>query len=319
MWGRRALVAFVGAAVLGAAVAPGAAGYDAGYELFFFQDHDISESSGVVSSSTRDDLWFTHNDSGDGARLFAVDEQGCTVARIAVGGAEAVDWEDIAAGPGPDGGRWLYVGDIGDNLHQRASIQVYGLPEPAIGGGAGGPSLGCAVAAARTVASEAYELVYPDHPHDAETLLADPADGRLYVVTKTPFAQSSVYRAPLPLSTGGPNRLELVGTVVFGPSATYERLGTLDEVTPFDVAGRLMAVGGDVAPDRDRVVIRTYTDAWEWDLAAGQDLATALLAPPRQVPLPWTRQGEAITYTRDGTGLLTTCEDPGCPAHLLAG
>ena len=35
---------------------------------------------------------------------------------MTVAGAGALDWEDIAVGPGPDGTPWIWVADTGDNL-----------------------------------------------------------------------------------------------------------------------------------------------------------------------------------------------------------
>ena len=296
-------------------------GYEPGEVLFSLRDPQITESSGVVASSVRDDVWFTHNDSGDSARFFALDRFGCTLAEYGLPGVEAIDIEDIARGG--DGAIWL--GDIGDNNHMRSSIVVHRIDEPRVDESSSHRSSdGCRTAEAVDVASTSYTLAYPDHPHDAETLLIDPADdGPLLIVTKTPLGQSTVYAAPVPLLPGVVNVLTPVGAVAFPPSTTYDR--PLVPASPgtqqaFDVAGRLMAVGGDAAPDRDRVVVRTYTDAYEWTVAPGQSLGLAMTTGlPRQIPLRYQRQGEAIAYTRDGSSLLTTCEDAGCEAHLYRG
>ena len=53
----------------------------------------------------------------------------------------------------------------------------------------------------------------PTGPRDAESLLADPATGRLYVVSKGVFG-GAVYAAPERLSARRPNRLEEVGPVL---------------------------------------------------------------------------------------------------------
>jgi hypothetical protein len=40
-------------------------------------------------------------------------------------GATAVDWEDVAIGPGPAPAQdYLYIGDTGDNTRRRTSIAV---------------------------------------------------------------------------------------------------------------------------------------------------------------------------------------------------
>ena len=91
-----------------------AGGYADGTLLFRFQDSRITESSGLVAGS-RSDLLFTHNDSGDVARFFAVDRTGRTRATYRLRGVQARDWEDIARGPGGT----LWLGDIGDNSASR--------------------------------------------------------------------------------------------------------------------------------------------------------------------------------------------------------
>ena len=67
---------------------------------------------------------------------------------LTLAGADAVDWEDIAAQDGV-----LYVGDIGDNAARRPEIVVYRLSEPG---------------AAGDVEAERLVLHYADGPHDAE-------------------------------------------------------------------------------------------------------------------------------------------------------
>ena len=92
-------------------------------------------------------------------------------ARPTVTGAQAVDWEDIAAGPGPEGRPLLYVGDIGDNA--LAAARRRRLPRRRAARRRRGHR-----PAARL------RLRYPDGAHDAEALLVDPLRGDLVIVTK---------------------------------------------------------------------------------------------------------------------------------------
>ena len=81
------------------------------------EDGAIDESSGVVASRRNPDLFWTHNDSGDGPFLYAFDLNGGKRGTWHVTGAKAFDWEDIAAGPGST----LDIADIGDNDAARAT------------------------------------------------------------------------------------------------------------------------------------------------------------------------------------------------------
>ena len=85
----------------------------------------IQESSGLVASRTHPGVFWTHNDSGNPPRLFAVRADGSLIREYVVG-APNVDWEDIAA---DDKGR-LYIGEIGNNGGLLPLRAVYRVEEP---------------------------------------------------------------------------------------------------------------------------------------------------------------------------------------------
>lgn len=252
-------------------------------------DDRISESSGIAASSSSDEVVFTHNDSGDRARFFAVDTATCaTRATYEVNGASNLDWEDMAAGLAADGVPVLWLADIGDNLARRASVVVYEVDEPAAAA-PGGP---LRVRSRMT-------LTYPDGPQDAETLLVDPGTGRPVIVTKD--------------VQGGASRVYRVPTTSSGP---LERLADLDVQTlpGGGLTGAAWSLtGGATSPDRRTVVLRSYLAVWLWTTAPGEPLATTLARPPEPLTLPLGRQAEAVTFTRDGTGLWVTSEGAGTP------
>ena len=99
------------------------------WEIHRIELPEISESSGLVKSRTQRGVFWTHNDSGDRPRIFAIDAQGRLLGEFAVEGALARDWEDIAI---DDAGN-LYIGDVGNNANQRRDLVVYRVPEPDVG------------------------------------------------------------------------------------------------------------------------------------------------------------------------------------------
>ena len=159
--------------LVGAASAPSSSHH----EVFRFQDPDIIESSGLVVTAG---LFFTINDSGDSARVFAVDPaSGKTVGVTTWSSQEPIDVEALApAGPGE-----VWVGDTGGNNVARDTVTVARVP---VGRGD------------RTVDAPTYTLAYPDGDHDAETLVTDPVSGWLYVATKNPFGDKLVAYTAVP-------------------------------------------------------------------------------------------------------------------------
>ncbi|HEX2048179.1 MAG TPA: hypothetical protein VHF27_10460 [Acidimicrobiales bacterium] len=268
-----------------------AGGYGEPAVLGEIADRAVAESSGLAASRRNPGLLWTHNDSDDAPLLYCLDLEGASCGRWRVTGAEAFDWEDMAAGPGPQAGEpYLYVGDIGDNLDQRREVVVYRVPEPEAP--ADSPS-------AATAPAEALRLRYPDGPHNAEALLVHPATADLYVIAKD--AQSAgVYKASAPLEASRVATMVRVGAIRLGAGTRG-----LEQVT-----------GGDISPDGRRVAVSTYGQGYELELpqdaAAFDDIWAGAPVP---VVLGTRIQGEAIAYRLDGRALLTTSEV--APSPLL--
>ncbi|MEY2441539.1 MAG: hypothetical protein QOJ46_965, partial [bacterium] len=238
-------------------------------------DPAATELSGLVLSRSQRGVLWTHNDSGDSPRIFAFGLDGRLLAEVALAGAAAFDWEDIAAGH-----RTLWIGDIGDNLARRESVFVYRIAEPRVGGDA---------PATTTAHASAIELRYPDGPRDAEALLRDPVSGALVIVSKSATGRSGIYVASRP-SPGGATTMRRRGRL---------RLGAGEEVT-----------AGDVSADGRTIVLRTYTSAFAWTRRPGESVAAALRRRPCTVGarLLAEGQGESLALVADGRAFYTVPE-----------
>jgi hypothetical protein len=243
---------------------------------------ELQEISGVVESRRRPGVLWVHNDSGDTARLFAVSLAGRLLGTFVLAGADAVDLEDIAAGPGPVAGRrYLYVGDIGDNERRRETIAVLRLLEPAVDPGA--------EPATRTVGGvKQLVLRYPDGAHDAEALLVDPRSGALVVVTKELDGRAAVFRAPGDVRAGSVTVLRRVATLRVG-------LGAL-------------VTGGDVSRSGSVVALRTYGSVLLFARTRGEPLWAAFRGRRCHGLSPPERQGEAIAVRPGGRSYVTVGE-----------
>jgi hypothetical protein len=267
-------------------------------KLGILEYKEIKESSGIAASRTTPGLYWTHNDSGDGPFLYAFDDRGHSRGVWRVTGASARDWEDIAAGPGPEPGRnYLYIGDIGDNAEARTEIVVYRVPEPVIN-----PA---DVAATKskpqsTQDLESIRLRYPDGKHDAEALLIHPVTGNLYIVIKIEFGPSIIYEATAPLGTG--------------ETTTMVRVGELNVPSLF---GGIIT-GADISPDGLRIVLCDYVQGYEIVLPdARGEFNRVWQQPLKPIMLGKRKQGEAIAYRLDGKALLTTSEGKHSPLNQV--
>ncbi len=248
-------------------------------DMGLVQDKAINEASGLVASRRNPGVLWIHNDSGDKSRLFAVDEKGVLLATCTLADVTARDWEDITIGPGPGvKTSYLYVGDIGDNGADHKKCYLYRLEEPEVLISDRGRSITIS-------AVDRLTYIYPDGARDAETLMADPQNGDVYVVSKRDTL-SRVYRLPAPLDINETMSAEFVCELSFN-----------------------MAVGGDLSPAGDEALIKNYVDVYYWKRPDGQTWAQAFRSAPVRVPYEMEPQGEAICWKWDGSGYITVSEE----------
>jgi hypothetical protein len=259
----------------GAAALPGSAiaAADRPQRVCRVGDDRLTEISGLAATPTG---YVVVNDGSDDPRhrkIFFLDKR-CSVVHTVSYPSRPRDTEDLARAT--DGTLW--VADIGDNDRTRSTIALWQLTP-----GAKKPTL--------------YRMTYPDGPHDAEALLLGP-DGTPIVVTKT-VGTATMYVPDRPVRAGHATPLRQAGRV------TLPLTGTSN---PFSLPGRLVVTGGAVSPDGRRAVLRTYADAFEFDVSGGDVVHALSSGKPRVIPLPDEPQGESVTYSPDGTSLLTISE-----------
>lgn len=267
--------------------------YGTATRIGVLKDPAIKESSGLVASRSTPGLFWTHNDSGDGPFIYGLDGRGGRKGVWRVADASARDWEDISAGPGPQHNQnYLYIGDIGDNLEQRAEIIVYRVPEPII---TSADSASTKSKPRLTERAESIRLRYPDGKHDAESLMVHPVTGSIFIVTKVAFANPGIYEAPGPVSSER--------------SITLKRLGDLK--IPSLLGG--IITGGDISPDGRRVVLCDYMQGYEIVLPTRAAFNAIWGQPLMAFDLGQRKQGEAIAYRLDGKALVATSEGSHAP------
>lgn len=252
--------------------------------LCSIKSSSVNESSGIAVSPSRPNLFYTMNDSGDTARFFQFSKEGALLNTMALTDAEALDWEDMASAT-VDGVSYLYFGDIGDNKRERPNITVYRVPEPGVD--------------SPVTKYRKYDFKYPDGSHNAEALMVNPANGDIWIVTKTDNGAARVYMAKEPRTPKqllSVNTMKLMGTIQFSETGGFGNLVT----------------GGDVSADGKYMLLRTYSRGYEFDFNSKWWMNT-----PRSFELAKEMQGEAICYSTDGKAIYTTSEGNPCPVSMI--
>ncbi|MCC6483449.1 MAG: hypothetical protein IT209_01275 [Armatimonadetes bacterium] len=255
----------------------------------------LAEISGIAASRNNPGIYWVHNDSGDGAYVYAISTSGEVKGVFLVRSAGAVDWEDIAWGPGPDGkGSYLYLGDIGNNDLDRCQRTVYRIPEPKLLSDPGtkeAPHLSQEPTIYRTFS-------YPDHPHNSEAMAVHPQTGDIYIITKEPKDPSTVYKLPR-------------------ETEHWWEAKVLTRVGQIDVAPDLIT-GADISPDGKHVAVKTYLGILEFTLPDGaKSFDDIWKSKPQPIAGPVMRQAEAICYSSDGDALLLTSEQLPAPLYEM--
>lgn len=253
------------------------------------QDGSLDEISGLALSRTNPGYIWVNEDSGNGDKIYLLDEQGVRKATINLPDDNR-DWEDITVGPGPTPNTsYIYLADIGNNNLSNSIIYVYRFVEPSIAGKSlpytktlGGSEV------------EKLDFAYADGRHNAETLMIDPTTKDLYFITKEDYdknqvsnpVKGGVYRAAYPQRESGTN--------------TLTRLSSLNILT---------ATGGSISANGQEVLIKNYTTVYYWrKSSASQSLAQLLTTAPAMLAYTEEPGGEAIGWKVNGAGYYTISE-----------
>lgn len=260
----------------------------------------IDEMSGIAASRQFRGVYWVHNDSGDSARLFALDADGRVIVPpfmrrwfygsgghhrgrkpwtgVSVSGATNHDWEDIAVANGT-----LYVADMGNNGNARRNLGIYVMHEP-------DPMKAISVQPEKFI-----PVAYPDQHHfpakqwhfDSESLFV--SQGKVYILTKHRRA--------------GHPRGFVPGTVLYRlDSLSPDRVNMLVRVEANAMIDT--PTGADISPNGQWLAIICYRQVWlfprpthgdRW--LSGQGRLLAL--DPMQ-----TRQAEAVTWRNDHSLLI---------------
>lgn len=256
--------------------------------LFRSQESELLESSGIAASRSTPGTFWTHNDSGDSARLFLLDSQGRTRMELKLRGVSAYDWEDVCSFE-LDEKNWLLVADIGDNARRRnrgkPARKLHLIEEPT-------PDLN---RHHRLKPKRTLEFVYPDTDHDCEGIAVDTAKREVLLLTKS----------------ANPFKTRLF-SLKLEPDSDKQQVATLvcDVAVP-------VVTAIDLSPDGKRLFILSPSRGFLVDRQAAEGWKTATSRAPSVIAIPRLPQAESACFTRDAKHLIVTSEGKSQPFWKL--
>ncbi|MBK8818193.1 MAG: hypothetical protein IPN49_03540 [Saprospiraceae bacterium] len=203
----------------------------------------INEASGITASLSFPGHLWTHNDSGDEAKLFLMDDNGKHISEISINNATNRDWEDIASGVDPYTHKpYVMIADIGDNDAKFKFVTLYQVFEPD------------EIPMRDTIlsVSKKWTIKYPDEQRDAETLMIDPVTHDLFILSKRD-PEIFIYRVSFPYP--------IIDTIIAEKTATL----------PFT-----QIVAGDISQDGKEILIKNYESVYYFKRNQNETITDAL-------------------------------------------
>jgi hypothetical protein len=254
-----------------------------------FQDTRIRESSGLARSLHHPNAVWTHNDSGDSARLFLVNfKTGETLSVHNLSGVQARDWEDMASftmGNRP----MLVVADVGSNRNGKRLRQLHFFDEPLLTSRGSDKPI-------ETPVWATIEFQFEDGYPDCEAIAVDAKTDTVFLATKSKTGKSGLYQLDLP-KRAGPSRQ------------------SAKRVAPLPLP---MITAMDMNPDGDRMLVLTYVSVMEFRRNHDQSWVEAFGQLPRLVRIPpLGKQVEAACYANETNRFHLSSEGRNAPLWTL--
>lgn len=215
------------------------------------------------------------NDSGNSPDLHLIDNSGQLRHSYRVNNATNFDWEDIAIYTNAHIEETnLYIADIGDNFAIRNYIEIFELSEPDYSKNQD----------STIEIKNRYLFQYEDGPRDAESLLVDPVNSDILIISKRE-QQVRIYKAPTVLSSIDTMQLAFISALPF------------HNIT-----------AGDISAKGDEVLLKNYNAIFYWKKKRDEPITKTLLNPHEILYYSPEPQGESITWRVDADGFYTLSE-----------
>jgi len=246
----------------------------------------LREASGMVCSRNNPGMIWVINDSGNTPDLHLVDKEGELIQIFRIDNTFNFDWEDLAIYTNTQTAEnSLFIGDIGDNFAIRDHIKVFELEEPVYTDSELPDTI--------LEIKNTYCFKYEDGPRDAETLMIDPINGEILIISKRE-QNVRIYRPAQPLVDCDTIQLEYLNSIPF-----------------YNVTA------GDISINGQEILLKNYNAVFYWQRDADATIVQTLLKPHELLQYVPEPQGESIAWNITGTGYYTLSEKNGPNPQIL--
>ena len=230
---------------------------------------DLKESSGLASSTRRDGLLWSINDSGSEPAIFGLSESGAHLGKWVVAGVESNDWEGMDSFKTEDK-HYLLIADTGDNFRTRKEVSFLVIEEPFLDEDV-----------REVTVSWQTKFGFPDGPKDVEAVAVDLKEKLAIFLNKRelPIRLYSVPLFPVDEKMTATEIAELVPVPRYRP----------DLESLYGKTARYLGLPTGMDLFGNKLLVATYRNAYLYDYSA-------LGEPPKEISLPHAGQREAITY-----------------------
>ena len=273
----------------------------------------LDEVSGIVASRRQPGVFWAHNDSLNKFRLHAFRVVSNSVQALGYFkvsginlGVHAMDWEDIAIGPGPTSEDWIYIADTGNNFFDRNSgrkraLRLIRVPEPRINYNQikfsddyekiGETDKG---------AAEVLAFSYPNGiEYDSESIAISKSHNLLYLVTKG--TQDDTGADVFEFSLRDSHWISLKNYDIDLPRKMSPRF-------VMRVRDVETVTGMDIAADETMLVLRDKSRLYPYRKTAVEPFSHFWLHPLNSVKMD-EEKGEAVAFDGKNKTLFSSSED----------
>lgn len=247
----------------------------------------LDESSGLELTAA--DTFWSHNDHGGAAALYAFDQRGTLLKALMLANGDNEDWEDLAQ----DAAGNLYIGDFGNNDNDRQNLRIYKVKAADLNGT--NIEISIEKIQFKFVDQTAFPPPETEHFFDVEAFFA--LEDQLFLFTRDrskPFSGTTrLYQLP---NTPGNHEATFIATFTTAPKKN---------------AGQITAA--DISPDGSQVALLSNLKVWLFSDFSTENFFAGTV---RELDLPVDRQLESIVFKDNCMLYLTNEKNKEEPAML---